>query len=204
VFGEPGTFSYAQARPSINGTLTYKGVTEPVKGTLGHLDWQWFPLTPLFWTPTGRQRSHEWRQINLNNGVDLSIGRQFDRTNNNIVSPTTGATVSFTNGSAPTWAEGLPNDLTVEYIRYRKFPRSSAINTLLPPPSPNMYVTTKHIVRSAALGMELMCTYVSTETPAANLVIEYFEGPATWEGTFNGQSVSGTGIFESTFALYRH
>jgi len=203
VFGEPGTFSYGQSRPSINGTITYKGITEPVTGTLGHLDRQWFPLTPLFWTPTGRQRSHEWRQINLENGVDLSIWRQFDRVNGNTVSETTG-TNAFLNGSEPTWTPGLPNDLTVEYFRYRKFPRSAAINTLIPPPSPNMYVATKHIVRSAALGMELLCEYVATETPAVNLVIEYFEGPATWTGTYNNQAVSGIGIFESTFALYRH
>jgi hypothetical protein len=35
------------------------------------------------------------------------------------------------------------------------------------------------------------------------LPIEYFEGPATYTGTLHGQPASGTGIFESTLALYR-
>jgi len=201
-FGEPGTFSYAQTRPKVNGTITFKGITESVEGTLGHLDRQWFPLTPLFYSPTGRQRSHEWRQVNLDNCFDLPIWRQFDRTNNNVMIETTGTT-AFGNGSVPTWTNGMPNDLSVEYIRYAKFPRSPNINTLLPPPSPNIYIATKHIVRSASLGMEIAGTYV-TETPAVNLVIEYFEGPIRWEGTYDGQPVTGTGIFESTFAIYRH
>ncbi|KAF3919239.1 hypothetical protein AA313_de0207650 [Arthrobotrys entomopaga] len=199
-FGEPGTFSYFQTGPKINGTITFKGVTEPVQGTLGHLDRQWFPLTPLIYTPTGRQHSHEWRQINLYNGVDLSIWRQFDRTNNNTVIETTGTT-AFQDDSS-TWTAGLPMDLTVEYIKYKKYPRSSHINTLVPPPSPNMYIATEHIVRSTSLGMELQGTYVQ-ETPAIYLVIEYFEGPIAWNGTYNGESVTGIGIFESTYALYR-
>ena len=39
--------------------------------------------------------------------------------------------------------------------------------------------------------------------PAVTLPIEYFEGPAIWNGTYQGIAVNGVGIFESTLALYR-
>ena len=39
--------------------------------------------------------------------------------------------------------------------------------------------------------------------PVVTLPIEYFEGPAIWNGTYQGSEVHGVGIFESTLGLYR-
>ena len=50
--------------------------------------------------------------------------------------------------------------------------------------------------------MELQGSYVN-KTPAVTLPVEYFEGPAIWNGTYQGNAVQGLGIFESTLALYR-
>ncbi|KAK2606215.1 hypothetical protein QQS21_003386 [Conoideocrella luteorostrata] len=206
-FGQPNTLTYWQPGPSINGSLSFKGFSEPILGTRGHMDRQIFPLFPGILSPTGRQRSHEWRQVNLDNGIDLSIWRQFDRLANNSITDTTGVTVSFPpsepNGEPPPplWANGVPNDLTVEYISYSKYPRQN-FSTLFPPPSQNMYMPSAHIIRSASLNMTLEATY-TTPAPAAKLPIEYYEGPAIWKGTFMGKPVSATGIFESSLALYR-
>eukprot|EP01087_Luapelamoeba_hula_P007752 TRINITY_DN1901_c0_g3_i1.p1 TRINITY_DN1901_c0_g3~~TRINITY_DN1901_c0_g3_i1.p1 ORF type:complete len:497 (-),score=41.35 TRINITY_DN1901_c0_g3_i1:85-1575(-) len=200
-YGQPNTLSYFQTAPEVNGSITYNGITERVTGTVGHFDRQIFPLYTGIATPTGRQHSHEWRQIHLSNGVDLAIWRQFDRVNNNTVIETTGVTTAPNGSANPQWVDGLPNDLTVEYISYSKYPRNIFI-TLLPPPSANMWLPSEHIVRSQALQMELRCVYIN-DTPAVTLPVEYYEGPATWTGTYNGENVTGIGVFESTLALYR-
>eukprot|EP01087_Luapelamoeba_hula_P007753 TRINITY_DN1901_c0_g4_i1.p1 TRINITY_DN1901_c0_g4~~TRINITY_DN1901_c0_g4_i1.p1 ORF type:complete len:497 (-),score=63.75 TRINITY_DN1901_c0_g4_i1:85-1575(-) len=200
-YGQTNTLSYFQTAPEVTGSITYNGITEQIKGTVGHFDRQIFPDYAGIDTPTGRQHSHEWRQIHLNNGVDLAIWRQFDRVNNNTVMETTGVTTAPNGGADPQWVDGLPSDLTVEYISYSKYP-SSIFTTLLPPPSENMWLPSEHIVRSKAMRMELRCVYIN-DTPAVTLPVEYFEGPAIWTGTFNGENVTGIGVFESTLALYQ-
>jgi hypothetical protein len=49
---------------------------------------------------------------------------------------------------------------------------------------------------------ELTCEY-STAQPAHTLPVEYFDGPATWTGIFQNQTVKGFCIFETTLGLYR-
>ncbi|CAF3734783.1 unnamed protein product [Rotaria sp. Silwood1] len=49
--------------------------------------------------------------------------------------------------------------------------------------------------------MQLTSKY-STKTSAIDLSIEYFEGPSHFVSTFRGQPVTGSGIPESTLALY--
>ena len=200
-WGQPNTLSYFQTGLEINGTITLLNVTEPVYGTVGHIDRQWFPLYPGIFTPDGREHSHEWRQINLEGAFDLAIWRQFDRTKDNLVINTTGVTTDppdGPNGHGPgaIYAE----DIEVEYISYAKWPRST-FQTLIPPPSQNMWLPSSHILRVPSLDLELTCTYFSP-VPAVRMPIEYFEGPASWHGTMNGNAISGTGIFESTLALF--
>ena len=56
---------------------------------------------------------HEWRTINLDNGVDLSIWRQFDRTDHNALQPFSGATTSSPEpGADPECAEDI--EVTVD------------------------------------------------------------------------------------------
>ncbi|KAK2611950.1 hypothetical protein QQS21_002056 [Conoideocrella luteorostrata] len=203
---QPNTFTYWQPGPAVNGSLVFKGVTENIVGTRGHVDRQLFPLYPGIHTPTGREYSHEWRQINFDDGIDVSIWRQLNRGASNSVVDTTGITVSYPPGPdgeapEPSWTNGMPDDLTVEYISYSKFP-SHSYSTLFPPPSSNMYMPSAHIIRSASLNMMLEATY-TTPAPAALLPIEYYEGPTIWKGTFMGKPVSAFGIFECSLGLYR-
>lgn len=201
-YAQKNTISYFIVRPLITGTITFNGITERISGNLGHMDRQIFPLYSGIATPTGRQHSHEWREINFSDGTDLGIWRQFDRVKNNTIIDTSGITSSPVGSeSTPGWTDALPNDLEVEYISYSKYPRKN-FTTLIPPPSQNMWLPADHIVRSKAEDMELLCTYVN-KAPAVTLPIEYFEGPAIWNGTYKGRSVNGVGIFESTLALYR-
>ncbi|HZE18120.1 MAG TPA: lipocalin-like domain-containing protein, partial [Mycobacterium sp.] len=84
-FGQADTYSYFHTGMAMTGTLRWGGVWEQVTGSAGHVDRQWFPKYAGGGGTGGdpRARSHEWRTINLDNGVDLSIWRQFDRTRNN-------------------------------------------------------------------------------------------------------------------------
>ena len=95
-FGQNDTYSYFQTRMTMTGTLSWGHVQDTVTGTTGHVDRQWFPLIANSGGPDGdiRSRAHEWRTINLDNGVDLSIWRQFDRTDRNALQPFSGATTS--------------------------------------------------------------------------------------------------------------
>lgn len=73
-YAQKGTHTYFQTGPKMNGTVTFlDGTTEKVQGTKGHIDRQWFPLYSGIFTPTGRQHSHEWRQINFDNGEDFRL-----------------------------------------------------------------------------------------------------------------------------------
>ncbi len=103
-FGQADTYSYFQTGLTMTGTLSWGRPAEPVTGTAGHVDRQWFPLVANSGGADGdiRSRAHEWRTINLDNGVDLSIWRQFDRTDRNALQPFSGATTSSpTPGATP-------------------------------------------------------------------------------------------------------
>ena len=199
-YSQQNTLTYFQTGPKISGNITYRGITEPVTGAKGHIDRQIFPQYAGVHSPTGRQRSHQWSNVNLNNGIDLAIWQQYDRTNNTLIDHT-GVTIYNGDLSPAEWYEGLPSDHTTEFISYSKYPRGN-FSTLIPPPSQNMWMPASHIVRSASLNMELNVTYLQP-TPAVTLPVEYFEGPAFFNGTFRGTAVSGVGIYESTLALYR-
>jgi hypothetical protein len=198
-YAQPDTHTYFQTGLKMFGNITFNELTEPVIGMIGHIDRQWFPLYSGIFTPTGRQHSHEWRQINLENGIDLSIWRQFDRLKANKIIRDTGITF-YVNDSSP-YSSYNDEDIEVEYISYAKFP-SDIYKVLIPPPSKNIWMPSSHIITSKSLGMKLTCVY-NTAQPAQTLPIEYFEGPATWTGIFQNQTVKGFGVFESTLGLYR-
>ena len=93
--------------------------------------------------PTGdiRSRAHEWRTINLDNGVDISIWRQFDRTNRNAIQPFSGATTSSPDAD-PEYAD----DIEVTVTSYVRWPES--IRTLVPPPAAARYMPDRHRLTS--------------------------------------------------------
>ena len=144
-FGQADTYSYFQTGMTMAGTLRWGGIEEAVAGDAGHIDRQWFPSYAAAGGPGGdpRSRSHEWRTINLDNGVDLSIWRQFDRTDHNVLQPFSGATTSHADPDArPECAE----DIEVSIAGYVRWPES--IHTLVPPPSQARYLPDRHRLTS--------------------------------------------------------
>ena len=196
-FGQADTYSYFQTGMTMTGTLRWGSVEESVTGSAGHVDRQWFPLIANSGGSDGnvRARSHEWRTINLDNGVDLSIWRQFDRTNHNALQPFSGATTS--SGDAdPEFAD----DIEVTVTSYVRWPES--VSPLVRPPVAARYMPDRHRLISRELDLDLVGEPL-VAAPAHALPIEYMEGPYRYQGTLRGKPVSGFAFYERSLALYR-
>ena len=196
-FGQANTYSYFQTGMTMTGTLSWGSVRETVTGTAGHVDRQWFPLVANDGGATGdiRSRAHEWRTINLDNGVDMSIWRQFDRTNHNAPQPFSGATTSSPEAD-PEYAD----DIEVTVTSYVRWPET--IRTLVPPPAAARYMPDRHRLTSRKLDLDLTGEPL-VPAPAHGLPLEYMEGPYRYQGTYRGASVSGFAFYERSLALYR-
>ncbi len=197
-FGQADTYSYFQTRMAMTGNLWWGSSQEKVTGSRG-------PRRPAV-VPTGRQRwrrnwrypgsrAHEWRTINLDNGVDLSIWRQFDRTDHNALQPFSGATTSSPDAD-PEYADDI--EVTVDsYVRWPE-----PVRTLVPPPAAARYMPDRHRLTSRKLDLDLVGEPL-VAAPAHALPLEYMEGPYRYRGTFRGEPVSGFAFYERSLALYR-
>ena len=195
-FGQSDTYSYFQTGMAMTGTLRWGEVTEQVSGSAGHVDRQWFPK----YAGAGRDpraRSHEWRTINFDNGVDLSIWRQFDRTNGNALQPFTGVTTSYPDPSMP---PECAEDVEVTISSYVRWPNS--IRPLVRPPAPARYMPDRHRITCATLQLDIVGEPL-VPAPAHGLPIEYMEGPYRYRGTLWGKPVNGFAFNERSLALYR-
>jgi hypothetical protein len=198
-FGQHDTYSYFQTGLAMTGTLRWGEVREQVSGSAGHVDRQWFPKYAGGGGSGGdpRARSHEWRTINLDNGVDLSIWRQFDRTEDNALQPFSGVTVSYPD---PAVAPECAEDVEVTISSYVRWPDS--VRPLLPPLAQARFMPDRHRLTCATLQLDLIGEPM-VAAPAHTLPIEYMEGPYRYHGTLRGKPVSGFGFYERSLALYR-
>jgi predicted secreted hydrolase len=192
------TYSYFQTGMQMAGTLHWGDVAEEVAGHSGHIDRQWFPRYAGGGATGGdaRGQAHEWHTISLDNGVDLSVWRQFDRRIGNALVPFSGVTTTYADGTAPACVE----DLEVTTTGYVCWPNE--IRTLMRPPSEPRYLPDRFRLSSKELELELICEPL-VRAPAHALPIEYLEGPYRYRGTMGGQPVTGFGIAEATNAMYR-
>jgi predicted secreted hydrolase len=198
-FGQSDTYSYFQTGMAMTGTLRWGDVVQQVSGTSGHVDRQWFPKYAGGGGSGGdpRARSHEWRTINFDNGVDLSIWRQFDRTNGNALQPFTGATTSHPD---PAIAPECTEDIEVTVSSYVRWPE--AIRPLVRPLAPARYMPDRHRISCPTLQLEIIGEPL-VAAPAHGLPIEYMEGPYRYHGTMWGKPVTGFAFNERSLALYR-
>jgi hypothetical protein len=198
-FGQSDTYSYFQTGMAMTGTLRWGELVEQVSGTAGHIDRQWFPKYAGGGGSGGdpRARSHEWRTINLDNGVDMSIWRQFDRTNGNALQPFTGATVSYPDLAVP---PECAEDVDVTISSYVKWP--SSVRPLVRPLAKARYMPDRHRITSATLQLDIIGEPL-VPAPAHGLPIEYMEGPYRYRGTLRGKPVTGFAFNERSLALYR-
>ena len=196
-FGQAGTYSYFQTGMVMAGTLSWGATSEAVRGSAGHVDRQWFPLIANGGGTDGdiRARAHEWRTINLDNGLDLSIWRQFDRTDRNALRPFSGATTS-----SPEAEPAYADDIEVAVASYVRWPES--IRTLVPPPAAARYMPDRHRLTSRTLELDLTGEPL-VPAPAHALPLEYMEGPYRYHGTLRGEPVSGFAFYERSLALFR-
>jgi hypothetical protein len=202
-FGQSDTYSYFQTGMVMTGTLRWGEVVEQVCGNGGHVDRQWFPKYAGGGGTGGNPRamSHEWRTITLDNGVDLSIWRQFDRTNGNALQPFSGVTTScpdpaFEPAQPPQCAE----DVEVTVSSYVRWP--DAVRPLVRPPAVGRYMPDRHRITSATMRLDLVGEPL-VAAPAHGLPIEYMEGPYRYHGTLWGKPVTGFAFYERSLALYR-
>jgi predicted secreted hydrolase len=198
-FGQDDTYSYFQTGMAMSGTLRWGELHEGVRGQAGHVDRQWFPKYAGGGGTGGdpRARSHEWRTINLDNGVDMSIWRQFDRSDGNALQPFTGVTVSYPD---PTMAPECAQDVEVTTFSYVRWPNE--IRPLLKPLASARFMPDRHRLRVASLQLDLTGEPL-VAAPAHGLPIEYMEGPYHYRGTMRGEPVSGFAFNERSLALYR-
>ena len=198
-FGQDDTYSYFQTGMAMSGTLRWGDRDEDVSGSAGHIDRQWFPRYAGGGGTGGdpRARSHEWRTINFDNGVDMSIWRQFDRTDGNVPQPFTGVTVSYPD---PERAPECAEDVDVTVSSYVRWPDS--IRPLVRPLAPNRFMPDRHRLQCASLQLDLTGEPM-VPAPAHGLPIEYMEGPYRYRGTLRGEPVSGFAFYERSLALYR-
>ena len=198
-FGQNETYSYFQTGMAMTGTLRWGDLVEEVSGTAGHIDRQWFPKYAGGGGAGGdpRARSHEWRTINFDNGVDLSIWRQFDRANGNALQPFTGVTASYPEPAQP---PECAEDVEVTISSYVRWPNS--VRPLVRPPSPARYMPDRHRITCATLQLDLIGEPL-VAAPAHALPIEYMEGPYRYHGTLWGKPVTGFAFNERSLALYR-
>lgn len=196
-FGQDDTYSYFQTGMAMTGTLHWGETREQVSGNAGHVDRQWFPKYAGGGTgEPPRTRSHEWRTINFDNGVDMSIWRQFLRTEGNALQPFTGITTSYPDGRSP----GCAEDFEVTITSYVRWP--DAIRTLIRPPAKARYMPDRHRITCAALELDIEGEPL-VAAPAHGLPIEYMEGPYRYRGTLGGEAVTGFAFNERSLAMYR-
>jgi CrtC N-terminal lipocalin domain len=197
-FGQDDTYSYFQTGMMMTGTLRWGEAEERVSGTSGHVDRQWFPKYAGGGTgEPPRTRSHEWRTINFDNGVDMSIWRQFLRTEGNVLQPFTGITTSHPDAARP---PECVEDFDVTISSYVRWPES--IRCLIRPPAPARYMPDRHRITCAALQLDVVGEPL-VAAPAHGLPIEYMEGPYRYRGTLAGQPVTAFAFNERSIALYR-
>lgn len=198
-FGQSGTHSYFQTGMAMTGTLRWGEAVEQVSGSGGHVDRQWFPKYAGGGGSGGdpRARSHEWRTINFDNGVDLSIWRQFDRTNGNAVQPFTGVTTSHPDPAVP---PQCAEDVEVTVNSYVRWPDS--VRPLVRPPASARYLPDRHRITCPALHLDITGEPL-VAAPAHGLPIEYMEGPYRYRGRLWGKPVTGFAFNERSLALYR-
>jgi len=198
-FGQSDTYSYFQTGMAMTGTLRWGDVVEQVSGSGGHVDRQWFPKYAGGGGSGGdpRARSHEWRTINLDDGVDLSIWRQFDRMNGNALQPFTGVTSSYPD---PAMRPECAEDVEVTISSYVRWP--DTVRPLVRPLAPARYMPDRHRITCATLQLDLIGEPL-VAAPAHGLPIEYMEGPYRYRGTLWGKPVTGFAFNERSLALYR-
>jgi hypothetical protein len=128
--------------------------------------------------------SHEWRQIQLADGTEISVWMYFDRRRANRVIPPTVATAIGPNGEVASTTEF--------HLERRSFARDLQ----------RKYFSDGYRLYVPSWSLDLVSEPL-VAAPAHELPIVYWNGPTRLAGTLDGVPVSGFGFDERTHALFR-
>ncbi|MFN8640878.1 MAG: secreted hydrolase [Candidatus Binatia bacterium] len=194
--GQYGTHSYFQSDVRFGGTLQWGDVREAVDGDSGWIDRQWTPRhlgTHNDWR--NRRYRHEWRQLHLDNGLEMSVWLHVDRHRGNRLIPFCGATAATPDGRVVATSE-----FTVErqsWVRDPGLVRPRSRLTRGP-----QYLADRYRLLIPAWELDVVSTPL-VPAPAHVLPIEYWSGPTRIAGTVGGRPVRGLGFNERTWVFAR-
>jgi predicted secreted hydrolase len=194
--GQYGTHSYFQSDVRFSGTLAWGDVREEVDGGSGWIDRQWTPRH--LGTYSDRRSStyrHEWRQIHLDNGFEMSVWMHYDRKRGNRLVPFSGATAAGPKGEVLATTE-----FQLERLSFVRDP--GEVKPLYPLTRGARYFTDRYRLTVPGWRLDLFSEPL-VPAPAHALPVEYWSGPTRLTGVMAGQPVSGIGFHERTFVLSR-
>ncbi|MGH7898766.1 MAG: hypothetical protein ACREQQ_12485, partial [Candidatus Binatia bacterium] len=193
--GQYGTHSYFQSDVAFSGKLAWGDSSDEVDGGDGWIDRQWAPRYLGVHTDRRNTRyRHEWRQISLDNGIELSVWMHYDRRRANRLIPFTGATAAGPRGQLD-----ATTDVRLERLSFVRDP--GLVLPLYPLDAPK-YFTDRYRLQLPAWELDLVSEPL-VPAPAHLLPIEYWSGPTRLTGTLGRDTVSGFGFHERTLCFSR-
>ncbi len=194
--GQYGTHSYFQSNVRFRGRLVWGDTQEDVEGDAGWIDRQWAPrFLGVHNDWRNRRYRHEWRQITLDNGVQMSVWLHYDRARGNRAIPFCGVTAADSRNEVHATTE-----FTLERLSFVRDP--DEVKPLLRLASGARYFTDRYRLLVPAWNLELVSEPI-VSTPAHRLPIEYWSGPTRVVGSWDDTAVRGLGFHERTMVFAR-
>lgn len=194
--GQYGTHSYFQSDVRFRGRLAWGDKAEAVEGDCGWIDRQWTPRhLGVHNDRRGRRYRHEWRQMHLDNGWELSVWLQIDRRRGNRPIPFSGATAATPDGRAL-----ATTDLRLERLSFARDP--GLVRPRYALASTPAYLTQRYRLQIPSWQLDVTADPL-VPAPAHALPIEYWSGPTRISGVMQGRMVSGFGFHERTMLFFR-
>lgn len=194
--GQYGTHSYFQSDVRFRGTLEWGEVRDAVEGDAGWIDRQWTPRH--LGVHADRRNSgyrHEWRQIHLDNGMEMSVWLHVDRHRTNRPIPFSGATAATADGRLLSTTE-----FEIDRLSFVRDPGVVRPNTPLTRGA--KYFADRYRLRIPAWQLDVFSEPL-VSAPAHAFPIEYWSGPTRLQGIVAGEAVRGFGFNERTHCFVR-
>jgi predicted secreted hydrolase len=194
--GQYGTHSYFQSDVRFRGTLAWGELRDEVDGDSGWIDRQWTPRhLGVYADRRNSGYRHEWRQIHLDNGTEMSVWLHLDRRRANRPIPFSGATAATADRNVLSTTEF---DVTrLSYVRDPGVVRPST-----PLGRGPKYLADRYRLRIPSWQTELFSEPL-VAAPAHAFPIEYWSGPTRIQGSVAGRPVQGFGFHERTHVFTR-
>lgn len=200
VMGQPATHSYYQAL-SYAGSLRWGAADEPVSGAIGWLDRQWFPeYAGAYAGALSDRYGHQWSQLSLDNGWELSLWQHFARAERNREVPFSGVTITDPDGRT-SFTAGYQVDV-LSYCRDDGpvVPLLAPLQGALGARAAVRYFFDAYRLRVPALDLDVTSTPLAP-APAHRMPVDYLSGPTLLAGVMGGREVRGYGFNERTLPL---